>query len=218
LSRSSDILSNAERLSSDAAYLHAAGRSRSAATLIVVALEQLGAFVEALTKETYPEAVAHIGIFGDRANAHAERQDALAAHLLNFVLGEQTSICLWEKYLEETKDTDLDPERFLKWLLAKPSIEFDPAQKERTRKNPDVVAANTLMHVVSTNRLRHLREYGLYENATLKFSDTFVGNIIELTAQARVILARAPVLPEAMQIAGINMPEGLVVGPPPLTD
>jgi AbiV family abortive infection protein len=41
----SDILANAERLISDANFLHENGRSRSAATLIVVALEQLGSYV-----------------------------------------------------------------------------------------------------------------------------------------------------------------------------
>jgi hypothetical protein len=48
---SAEILSNAERLISDAQ-----GRCRSAATLIVHALEQMGEFVEALTLETYPNA------------------------------------------------------------------------------------------------------------------------------------------------------------------
>jgi hypothetical protein len=33
-----------------------------------VALEQLGAFVEALTREKYPDAVVHMGIFGANAN------------------------------------------------------------------------------------------------------------------------------------------------------
>jgi hypothetical protein len=211
MSKATDILSNAERLISDAAHMHAEGRSRSAATLIVVALEQLGAFVEALTKEKYPEAVLHIGIFGDRANAHAKRQDALAAHVLNFVLGEQMALCLAEKYVEETKGAG--PEGFLKWPEGAPPFEFDPAQKDRMRKSPDVITGNALMQAVSTSRLKHLREYGLYENAARTFSDASVGQVIELAAQVRKILSRAPVLPETMQIAGINMPLGLVIGP-----
>ena len=48
---------------------------RSAATLTVVALEPMGAFVEVLTLEKYPDAEVHMGIFGDRANSHAKRQD-----------------------------------------------------------------------------------------------------------------------------------------------
>jgi hypothetical protein len=44
---------------SGAEHLHGEGRSRSAATLIVGAFEQLGWFVEALTKETYPDAAVH---------------------------------------------------------------------------------------------------------------------------------------------------------------
>ncbi|WP_457488976.1 hypothetical protein, partial [Tardiphaga sp. P5_C10] len=83
----SNILTNAERLISDAEFMHAGKRSRSAATLIVIALEQLGAFVEALTRETYPDAGVHMGIFGDRANAHARRQDALAGHIMNYAFG-----------------------------------------------------------------------------------------------------------------------------------
>ena len=63
-----DFLVNAERLISDAEHLYADGRSRSAATLIVVALEQMGAFVETLTIEEYPDAKVHMGIFGNSKN------------------------------------------------------------------------------------------------------------------------------------------------------
>ena len=66
---SENILENADRLISDARFMHEAGRSRSAATLVVVALEQMGSYVEELTRERYPNGVAHMGIFGDRANA-----------------------------------------------------------------------------------------------------------------------------------------------------
>jgi hypothetical protein len=82
-----EYLANAERLVSDAAHLHAEGRARSAATLIVVALEQMGEFVEALTKISYPDAEVHMGIFGNKANTHAKRQDALAGHVMNYAFG-----------------------------------------------------------------------------------------------------------------------------------
>ena len=82
-----DLLANAERLISDAKHLLAGNRSRSAATLVVVALEQMGAFVEVFTKEQYPDASVHMGVFGKGANAHAKRQDALAAHVMNFAMG-----------------------------------------------------------------------------------------------------------------------------------
>src|ERR1700738_3077541 len=49
MASANEILVNAERLISDAEHLFADGRSRSASTLIVVALEQMGAFVEAIT-------------------------------------------------------------------------------------------------------------------------------------------------------------------------
>jgi hypothetical protein len=48
MASANEILVNAERLISDAEHLFADGRSRSASTLIV-ALEQMGAFVEAIT-------------------------------------------------------------------------------------------------------------------------------------------------------------------------
>jgi AbiV family abortive infection protein len=76
-----ELLLNAERLLFDAQFLFAGGRCRSAATLTVVALEQMGAFVEVLTLKRYPDAEVHMGIFGDRANSHAKRQDALAGHV-----------------------------------------------------------------------------------------------------------------------------------------
>jgi len=48
MASANEILVNAERLISDAEHLFADGRSSSASTLIV-ALEQMGAFVEAIT-------------------------------------------------------------------------------------------------------------------------------------------------------------------------
>jgi hypothetical protein len=76
MTSSTEILTNAERLISDAEYLCADGRRRSAATLIVHALEQMGEFVEVLTLEQYPNAEVRMGIF-DRPNKHAKRQDAV---------------------------------------------------------------------------------------------------------------------------------------------
>jgi hypothetical protein len=85
------ILENADRLISDARFMHEAGRSRSAATLIVVALEQMGSYVEELTGEKYPDAVVHMGIFGDSTNAHSRRQDALAGHVVSVAMGDLTT-------------------------------------------------------------------------------------------------------------------------------
>src|SRR5690349_2757228 len=109
-----DILANAERLISDAKHLHEVGRTRSAATLIVVALEELGEFVEAAAKEKYPEAVVHMGLFGDKANAHAKRQDALAAHVLNWKMGQLTNQFCWEIFVDKTGCGD--SVKFLQWL------------------------------------------------------------------------------------------------------
>ena len=200
-----DILSNAERLISDARYLHEGGHSRSAATLIVVALEQLGLFVAELTKQKYPDAAVHMGIFGGRANAHAKRQDALAAHVMNFVLSELTTNMMFEHFYEKTGCGDHD--KFLQWLTWAVPFEFTEAQKRRLKDSPDMKTASLLMESVRQNRLQKLREYGFYENTELKFSDKVVQQVLELTEKVRVLLARSWVSPEPIQIAGINMPE-----------
>src|SRR5215469_1873833 len=96
------ILANAERLISDARHLHEVGRTRSAATLVVVALEEFGEFVEVATKEKFPKAVVHMGLFGGKANAHAKRQDALAAHVLNWTMGQLTNQFCWEIFAGKT--------------------------------------------------------------------------------------------------------------------
>jgi hypothetical protein len=58
-----------------------------------------------------------------------------------------------------------------------------------------------------------LREYGLYENVEMKFSDAAIMQVIELAERVRTILEKSKtwVAPEPMQIAGINMPEGQVL-------
>jgi AbiV family abortive infection protein len=108
-----DILTNADRLIADAKYLHEDGRSRSAATLVVVALEQCGSFVEELAKEKFHEPIVHLGIFGKKANEHAKRQDALAAHLLNFTMTRLTQGFAFEQFFKQTGCGDTDTRLFL---------------------------------------------------------------------------------------------------------
>jgi hypothetical protein len=64
-----------------------------------------------------------------------------------------------------------------------------------------------LMHLTRTNRLKDLREYGLYEHVRQTFSDTEIGQIIELAAKVRAILAKSWVVPEPLKLAGVNMPD-----------
>lgn len=213
MASSKELLANAERLISDAEHLHAGGRCRSAATLVVVALEQMGAFVEALTLETYPRAQVHMGLFGDKANGHAKRQDALVGHVMNFALSQFDCRLLWENYFAETGSTDTDG--FLPWLKQSEPIilTYTEKQEQRQREDADIATANQLMGLTRANVLKELREYGLYENTNRAFSDTDIRGIIELAHQVRAILAKSSVVPEPPRMAGVNMPDGLVFDP-----
>jgi hypothetical protein len=210
MSTPGEILANAERLISDAEHLHAQGRARSAATLIVVALEQLGAFVEALTREKYPDAVVHMGIFGANANAHAKRQDALAAHVMNFAFGQFAVETLSERFVQEGRDG----EEFTSWLIRTQPYLLSEKQKLEQRQCPEIAAAHVLMHLVRTNRLKDLREFGLYENTDKKFTDDEIRQTIGLTSRVRQILSKSWVVPEVMQLKGVNLPTGFTFESP----
>jgi hypothetical protein len=205
---SDNILENADRLISDARFMHETGRSRSAATLAVVALEQMGSYVEELTREKYPDAVAHMGIFGDRANAHSKRQDALAAHVLNVAMGDLTIDFLWEIFLDKTHGC-CDGDKFLQWIQRSMPVEFTAEQKQRMKDSRELNAASLLMHLVRQDHLKKLREYGLYENSKFRFSTESIQKVIELAGQVRAILMRSAelVTSEPMKLAGINMPD-----------
>jgi hypothetical protein len=207
-----DILANADRLTSDARFLHEAGRSRSAATLIVAALEQMGSFVEEVTREKYSDAVVHMGIFGGRPNAHGMRQDALAAHVLNAVMGNLTNEFCWEIFLDRTNGCG-DSARFLQWLMKSVPIEFREDQKQRMKDSPELKAASLLMHLVRRGHLQKLREYGLYENSRFRFSPESVQKIIGLAEKVREVLVRSRelVTPEPIGLAGVNMPENQIL-------
>jgi hypothetical protein len=71
------------------------------------------------------------------------------------------------------------------------------------------------MRLTGTNVLKELREYEFYENASRTFSDAEIEKIINLAEAVRNILAKSHthVAPEPMQIAGINMPDGLIFDP-----
>jgi AbiV family abortive infection protein len=206
-----ELLANAERLISDAEHLHAQGRCRSAATLVVVALEQMGAFVEALTLEKYPSAQLHMGIFGDKANSHARRQDALAGHVFGFAHSQFTIRAMVETYVSQTGATNEGG--FLPWLLQPVTRTLTLEQQEAQRQCPDIATANLLIGLTRANVLKELREYGLYENSSRKFSDSEIKRAIELAQDVRAILAKSDVVPEPVQLVGVNMPEGLVLDP-----
>jgi hypothetical protein len=126
-----DILANAERLISDARYLCDAGRHRSAATLIVVALEHFGLFVEELTQEKHPGAIAYMGIFGNK-NAHSRRQDALASHVMNFAQGQMLLAVTSEAFFLKTGCGD--PHKYMQWLTQAVPITFTKSRSGAFRK------------------------------------------------------------------------------------
>jgi hypothetical protein len=206
------ILANAERLIADARYLYGAGRGRSAATLIVVALEQFGSFIEELTKERYPNTTVHMGIFGDDANAHARRQDALAGHVLNYILGQFFISFLAETFYKKTGCGDA--EKFMQWSVkAAAPMDFTEEQKQRMKDSEEMKSASLLMQLVRDNRLKEIREFGFYENSKRRFSLAAIQQVMELAESVQKILveSRKAVVPHPMEMAGINMPEGIVM-------
>ncbi|MBB4392575.1 AbiV family abortive infection protein [Bradyrhizobium sp. ERR14] len=206
-----ELLANAERLISDATHLCEHGRTRSAATLIVVALEQMGAFVEILTRRTYPNADVQMGLFGSKSNSHARRQDVLAGHVFNFAMAQFAARCLSEGYIAE--HGSMNAANFIPWLLQLKNYSLTEKQQEAQGRCPDLATAHLLLHLTRTNFLKHLREYGLYEDVERTFSEAEIAETIELGAKVRVILERSHVVPEPPKIAGINMPMGLVLDP-----
>src|SRR5215468_7867188 len=110
--KTDDILANAERLLDDARALYDGGRTRSAATLVAHALEQLGAFAQAFTLEKYPDVTVRLGLFGDKPNAHARRQDALVAHVYHFAFGSAMSFVTQWTLAEEIAGGKFDWEQY----------------------------------------------------------------------------------------------------------
>jgi hypothetical protein len=214
-----DYLINARRLISDAEYLCAGGRARSAATLTVVALEQFGAFVEALTLETYPGAKTRMGLFLERNQRHSSRQDILAGHVFNFAESTFTGNLLVQAYIAQHVALDfdylkrvaeggaIDLDDFMQWVASRPHIELNEKQKHERRENPDIATAHKLLHLTRSGFLKDLREYGLYEDAKRSFSETEIKETLELASNVSAILARSFVVSEPPKIAGVNMPE-----------
>jgi hypothetical protein len=202
-----EYLANAERLVSDAKHLHKQGRARSAATLIVVALEQMGQFVEVLTRASYPDAEVHMGIFGAKANAHAKRQDALAGHVMNYALSSFALRTLAKRFVVECPNGPAD--EFTGWIIKTHPLAFTESEQADQRSCPNLKTANILMRFVRSNILKELREYGLYEDNARTFSETEIEETIELASNVRAILEKSWVSPEPLQLAGVNMPEGI---------
>src|SRR5262249_3670427 len=115
-----------------------------------------------------------------------------------------------EIFLEKTQGCG-DTERFLQWIQKCTPIEFREDQKWRMKNSVEMKAASFLMHLVRQDHLKKLREYGLYANTKFEVSSEAIEKIIELAETVRQILVRSPelVVPEAIKLAGVNMPEGV---------
>ena len=127
--------------------------------------------------------------------------------MLNFAI-RQFSIKIWtEAYVAERGSWD--PDNFVAWMLEERdsprTLEITDKQQEERRACPDTAAGALLMHLTRTNLLKDLREYGFYENTTREFSDVFIKETIDLAKKVRAILSKAPVVPEPLQLAGVNL-------------
>jgi len=199
-------LANAERLISDAQHLHSQDRVRSAATLIVVALEEMGEFVELLTKVSYPSAKLHMGIFGSKAN-HSRRQDALAGHVMNFAFGAFFSRTMAKRYA--VAFVGKPAEDFMAWTMRTHHLTLTDEEQVDQRSCLDIATAHILMHFVRSNTLKDLREYGLYENNNRAFSEKEIEQAIDLASRVRRMLEKSWVTPEPFQLRGVNLPENI---------
>ncbi|WP_375305084.1 hypothetical protein WI560_23630 [Bradyrhizobium sp. A11] len=209
MATTTDILRNAERLIADAELLFSQGSARSAATLIVHALEQMGEFVEALTLEKYPNAEVRMGLF-NQPNRHAKRQDALVAHVLNFAIAQTAASFYAEKYAHE-HGAITDDGHYLDWFSRNSSLALSEEQQQRWLQSPHLTTAHLLLHLARTGVLKGLREYGFYENTDRAFSENEVHHVLELASQVRAILENPFVASEPPGMAGVNMPEGLTI-------
>jgi len=203
--KTDDILANAERLLDGARALYDSGRTRSAATLVVHALEQLGAFAQAFTHEKYPDVTVRLGLFGNKRSAHARRQDALATQVGYLASGGASFLMSHWSFAEETAGSkfdfeqykewcdnhpELDSEKFLEWLGGGRKFKFSETQMKRVNEHPWIKAANSLLDLARKNQLEQLRDFGLYLNVQ-KFSDEVIGQVLELAAVVHDMLKRS---------------------------
>src|SRR5262249_59985978 len=95
----------------------------------------------------------------------------------------------WEIFFEKTGCGDAN--QFLQWRKTAGPIEFKEEQKERMRKDRELQMAGLLMRFAKENRLKNLREYGLYANSKIRFSDNAIKQVIELADVVRQILQKS---------------------------
>jgi hypothetical protein len=96
------------------------------------------------------------------------------------------------------------------WLMRTQPHHFTDEEQIDERSCPDIAAAKMLMRFVRSNILKDLREYGLYESNTRTFSEQEIEQTISLVSRVRAMLEKSWVTPEPFQLAGVNMPKGLV--------
>lgn len=150
-----------------------------------------------------------MGVFGKRANAHGKRQDALASHVLNWKTWELTQGFCWEIFIKRTGCGDA--KQFLQWLQSAVPLEFTAEQKQRMKDDHELKTAGLLMKLTKENRLKELREFGLYENANFRFSDAAILQVLDLADTVRQVLlkSRNEIAPEPMVILDWNWVHGM---------
>jgi len=151
-----------------------------------------------------------LGLFGDKPNAHARRQDALVAHVYHIAGGAAMNYLARWIFAEETagskfdfeqfeewwnNNPELDVEKFYEWLGDGRKFKFSDAQMKVVNEHPWIKAGNSLLDLARKNRLQQLREFGLYENVGAKFSDEVIGQVLELSAAVHVLLKQSRHMP-----------------------
>jgi hypothetical protein len=129
---------------------------------------------------------------------------------MNFALGQFIVQTFSERFFKEGRDG----EEFTSWLIRTVPLELSEKQKLEQRQCPEIAAAQLLMRLVRTNRLKDLRECGLYENTDKKFTDDEIMQTIGLTSRVRQILSKSWVVLEVMQHIGVNLPTGITFESP----
>jgi hypothetical protein len=148
-----------------------------------------------------------MGLFGDKANAHSTRQDALAAHVFGWKMGNYAEQFTAEIFTRRTMGC-CDIDQYHRWLTRSTPISFSTEQKDRMRDDRELSAAGFLMRLTRQNRLRDLREFGTYQDSNCRFSDAAVHQVIELAGaiSKMVETSRDRIAPAPIKLFDPNWP------------
>jgi hypothetical protein len=126
---------------------------------------------------------------------------------MNYALSSFALRTLAKRFVVECPNGPAD--EFTGWIIKTHPLAFTESEQADQRSCPNLKTANIHMRFVRSNILKELREYGLYEDNARTFSETEIEETIELASNVRAILEKSWVSPEPLQLAGVNMPEGI---------